>query len=122
MAIKEYYKYILCTLYVLFSVSGLVVIKIGSNVENARSITIPLLHLNLSIISIIGMIFYGISFCLYMGVVANFDIGFIIPILGGIVNILILVASVAILKEGLSTKTIIGAMIVAIGIVVMNLK
>ena len=114
-------KYILCVAYIFFSVSGLVIIKIGANATEARGITIPMINLHLSTISILGIMCYGISFCIYMGVVANFSIGFIVPLLGGIVNILILVASAFVLQEGLETKSIIGALIVIIGIVVMNI-
>lgn len=120
MVLKENSKILICILYVLFSVSGLVVIKIGNSIELSRGFTIPFINLHLSLISVLGILFYGISFCLYMGVVANFDIGFIIPLLGGIINILILVASIFILKEGLSMRAVIGALIVVFGIAVMN--
>lgn len=113
-------KVILCGIYVMFSVSGLVLIKMGSNTISEKGITIPIIGINLTALTIFGIMCYGISFCLYLGVVSNFDIGFIIPLLGGIVNVLILLASIFILREGLGLKSIIGALIIVVGIMVMN--
>ncbi len=118
--IKEMAKYILCAIYVLFSVSGLLIIKIASTAESTKSFVVPLLNFKVSWLSILGIICYGISFCLYLGVVSNFNIGFIIPLLGGVVNVLILLASTFILREGLGLKSIIGALIIVVGIMVMN--
>ena len=50
-----------------------------------------------------------------------FDLSYIYPISAGIVQILTLIASAFILKETISTQGIIGAIIIIIGIVIMNI-
>lgn len=115
-------NYFLCALYVIFSVTGLTLVKVGSGAGLEKSFVIPGINMTVSIISFIGLVCYGISFCLYMGVVSKFDLGIIIPILGGIVNILILLVACFILKEKLTTNMIIGAVIIIIGIFIMNVK
>lgn len=115
-------KYILCILYIVFSVSGLTLIKLSSMVEVANSIRIPIIGMNLSLISFFGIMCYGLSFCLYLGVISKFDLGVIIPIVGGIINILILIVSCFILKEKLTLNMIVGAVLIIIGIVIMNIK
>lgn len=112
-------KYILCLVYVFFSVAGLTCIKIGS-AENA-GICIPLLEITINKLSLIGIMSYGISFILYLGVISKFDLGVIIPIIGGIINIAVLGVSIFILKESLSSNMIIGAITVIIGIIIMNI-
>lgn len=115
-------KYILCVMYVICSVAGLTLIKLGSNDIVGNSLWLPVLNLRISMKSIAGIMCYGISFCLYLGVVSKFDLGFIIPILGGIVNISILVVSCYVLKEKLSINMIIGAVFIIIGIMIMTFK
>ena len=119
--IKEMAKYILCAIYVLFSVSGLLIIKIASTAESTKSFVVPLLNFKVSWLSILGIICYGISFCLYLGVVSNFKLGVIIPLIGGIVNIAILASSTFLLKENIGPKAIIGAVVIIVGIVIMNI-
>ena len=114
-------KIILCVLYVFFSVTGLVLFKYASNHAN-NSVMVPVLGIVLSKYSLIGLICYGISFVLYISVISKFDLGYIIPIIGGVNNILIILASVILLNEVLTLNVIIGAVIVTVGIVVMNLK
>lgn len=115
-------KYLLCAVYVLFSVSGLTLIKLGSTEAAGSSFLIPFIHMRITLLSLAGIFCYGISFCLYMGVVSKFDLGIIIPILGGIVNILILAVSWWILKENLTFNSVLGAIIIIVGIVVMNIN
>lgn len=114
-------KYILCILYVVFSVSGLTLVKVGSEQSNGN-LVIPIIEMSVSKLTLVGLIFYSMSFCLYMGVISKFDLGIIIPILGGIINIAILGVSYFILKEHLTLNMIIGAIVITVGIVIMNIK
>lgn len=112
-------KYILCVIYLFFSVSGLTFFKVGSMQEGG--LTIPVVNVALSKWTLIGIICYGLSFLIYLCVISKFELGVIIPIIGGAVNILILLVSYFILKENLSACSIIGAVIISVGIVIMNL-
>ncbi|MDE6743538.1 MAG: hypothetical protein K2J95_06645 [Lachnospiraceae bacterium] len=112
-------KYILFVIYLLFSVSGLTLFKVGSMQES--ELTIPVVNVVLSKWTLLGILCYGLSFLIYLYVISKFDLGVIIPIIGGVVNILILLVSYFILKESLSACSIIGAVIISIGIVIMNL-
>ena len=113
-------RYSLCVLYVLLSVSGLTLIKLASLHNSNTYFVVPILNVKLSWISLIGLFCYGLSFCVYLGVVNNFQLGFIIPLLGGIVNILIVIMSILLLKENLSVNAIIGGIVIIVGIFIMN--
>lgn len=115
-------KYILCGIYVFFSVSGLTLIKIGSNKTLGYSFEIPVISTSVSIWSFVGIICYAISFLLYLIVISKFNLGFIIPILGGVINIMILIVAYFILKEALTFHMLLGAVIIVIGIVIMNIS
>ena len=115
------FRVLLCIAYVILTVSGLILVKYAS-LHPQVGFTIPILRVVISKYSLIGLMCYGISFILYICVISQFDLGFIIPLVGGIVNILILVASLTILNESPDLNAIIGAAFIIVGIVIMNFK
>jgi len=114
-------KFVLVFLYLFFSVFGLILMKKGGNAGSV-SFNDSNVGLSINIISFIGLLFYVVSFLLYTKVVTSYDLSFIIPIITGISQILILLASWGILKETISKQGIIGAIIIIIGIIIMNIK
>ena len=78
--------------------------------------------LDMSIVSGIGFVCYLGSFLLFTRVITMFDLSYIYPIVTGIVQILTLVASAVVFKENMSIQSVIGAIIVIVGIIIMNFK
>lgn len=115
-------KYAICVSYVCFSITGLVFMKLGSCQADTKILTIPVIGIDVSVLSFCGIVCYGISFCLYLGIISKFNLSTVIPILGGVVNILILIVSYTVLREEMTANMVIGAVIVIVGIVIMNLK
>lgn len=115
-------KYLLCVIYIFFSVTGLTCIKLGSGQTDNKWFSVPFLQIGISRITLLGILCYGISFCLYLSVISNFQLGIVVPVIGGIVNIAILLVCIFILKENLSANMIIGAVFIIIGILIMNIK
>ena len=113
-------KIVLVLVYIVLSTSGLVFMKLGGN-----SGTVSLIQKDLSFtinyISAIGFICYLISFLLFTRIVIIFDLSYILPLCTGIVQILSLIASKIVFKEAISIQGIIGASIVIVGIIIMNL-
>lgn len=114
---EEIMKYVICVIYICFSITGLVLMKLGSQQAQTKSLTIPVIGIAVSALSLCGMVCYGISFCLYLGIISRFSLSMVIPILGGIVNILVLIVSYTVLKEEMAMNTVIGAILVIFGIV-----
>lgn len=114
--------YIWCILYVIFSVGGLTLVKLSTLKDYKSIISIPVLDMKLTAISLLGILCYGVSFCIYLAVISRYDLGIIIPILSGVVNILILLVALTILKEKLTPNMVIGAVIIIVGVVIMNIK
>lgn len=114
-------KYILILIYLILTLSGLVLMKKGGNpgkVEvNKKSIM-----LSMSPISALGFICYLCSFLIFTKIVIMFDLSYIMPIVTGIVQVMTLVVANIFFKEKFSKKAIIGASFVIIGIIIMNLK
>ena len=114
-------KFIFIGIYLLLTISGLILMKLGGN-SGTIAVANKELTFGISLISALGFICYIASFILYTKIIMMFDLSYIVPITTGIAQILTLVASSVILKEEISTKGIIGACIIIAGIIIMNWK
>lgn len=114
-------KLLLVVIYLLFSVAGLALMKLGGN-TGTLGISHGIVDFNISWISLIGFACYLLSFLLYTKIVVIFDLSYITPISTGIMQILILVVSFLIFKEKITVQGLVGALIVIAGVVVMNWK
>lgn len=114
-------KLFLVLAYLLFSILGLILMKKGGN-AGSIGFNSGNVGLTINIISFVGIILYVISFLLYTKVVVTFDLSYISPIITGVSQILILLASWSFLKETVSKQGIVGVIIIIIGILVMNMK
>ncbi len=112
---------ILVIIYLILTVSGLVLMKMGNN-PGSISIKDGTATFGISLISFAGLFCYLCSFLLFTRIVVMFNLSYIMPIVTGIVQILTLVASKVVFKENISVYGIVGASLVIIGIVVMNWK
>lgn len=118
---KNTMKLILIIIYLVLTLSGLILMKKGGN-PGSLSITNGTANFGVSLISLAGLVCYLCSFLLFTRIVVMFDLSYIMPICTGIVQVLTLVASKVIFKENITTAGIIGAALVIIGIIVMNWK
>lgn len=114
-------NYILIAAYLLCSVGGLTLVKIGGDV-NSFSAQSSFFTLSLSYSTLIGLILYIFSFLLWMIIIQRFNLSYIQPIATGLSYVLIILVSVLILKESISAIQWVGLIFVLIGVVLMNLS
>lgn len=114
-------QYLLLVLYLIFTTSGLVLMKLGNN-AGTIAIDSGTLNFTINLISMLGLIFYIVSFLLFTKIVTTYDLSFILPILTGITQIISLIAALLIFKEQVTVHGFIGIAMVIIGIIVMNIK
>lgn len=114
-------QFILVVIYIILTLSGLVLMKLGGN-PGSISMAEGNINFGISPISLIGLICYLCSFLLFTRVVVMFDLSYIMPLVTGIVQVLTLVSAKIIFKEDFTTQGIIGAIIIIIGIIIMNFK
>lgn len=114
-------KIILVIIYLMLTVSGLVLMKLGNNPGTIK-VEAKTLEFGISLVSAAGFICYICSFLLFTRIVCMFDLSYIMPICTGITQILTLIASNVIFKENMSKQMIAGASLVIIGIILMNIK
>ena len=118
---RKIMQIVLIIIYLILTVSGLVLMKMGNN-PGTITIKDGTATFGISLISFTGLFCYLCSFLLFTRIVVMFDLSYIMPIVTGIVQILTLVASKIVFKENISVYGIVGASLVIIGIVIMNWK
>lgn len=114
-------QYVLIVVYLVLTVAGLVFMKLGGN-PGSLALKDGTITFGMSVVSGIGFICYLCSFLLFTRIVVMFDLSYIYPIVTGIVQILTLIASAVVFKENMNMQSVIGAVIIIAGIIIMNFK
>lgn len=113
-------KYLISLFYLIFTSCGIVFMKLGGN-SISLSFKEPIVF-KIGSLTLIGLLFYIASFILWQRLVITFDLSYIVPIMTGITQIIILVASYYILKENISIQNIVGIVLIIIGICFIAIK
>lgn len=113
-------KYIFVVIYLVLTLSGLIFMKLGGN-SGSLALNNGTINFSINWISAIGFVCYLCSFLLFTKIIIMFDLSYIMPLVTGIVQIGTLIASKIVFKEIITIQGLIGASIIIVGIVVMNL-
>jgi multidrug transporter EmrE-like cation transporter len=109
-------KIINIILYLIFSVGGLILVKMEQNQVNL-SINQGKLDFSIGIKMIVGLVLYILSF-----IVRKFDLSYIFPIITGITQVLVILAGIFLFKEHISVHGYIGIFCIICGIILLNIK
>ncbi len=112
---------VLIGIYMMLTVSGLVLIKLGGT-GTSVAIQSNILIANVNLLLILGLLCYVCSFVMFTVIVQKYELGYIFPIVSGIVNVLAVIAGIIFLKESINVYGIVGIAAVVLGIVLMNIK
>lgn len=110
-------KYILTLIYLICTTGGLTFMKLGGD-----SLHLSLknnFNFQMGWLTFLGFFLYLISFLLWQRMLVKYDLSTMVPIVTGIVQILVLIIGHFIFKESLSILSLIGAVFVICGIVLI---
>lgn len=113
-------KTILTIIYLLFTTTGIFLMKLGGN-----SIAISLkenVSLKIGHITLLGLLCYICSFLLWQKLLTIFDLSYIVPITTGISQIVIVGIGVLFFKEQLNIANMIGILLIVIGVILLSIK
>lgn len=109
-------------IYLLLSTGGLIAIKYGAD-SVVFKVNQGMVNFSINFISLIGLILYISSFLIFTFVIVKkYNLTYIMPILTGASQILILISGFLVFKEKVSNFGILGIALVLVGIVLLNLK
>lgn len=113
-------KYTISLLYIFFSILGLTFLKLGS-IKNSL-ILFRIGNIEINCWYIIGFLFYGISFLLYTIVISKFDLSYIAPVMGGIINTVVVFIGIILFHEQTTSLSMTGCILIIAGLILMNIN
>ena len=113
---------LMIVIYLLLSTGGLVLIKLGAN-SVELGVKQGIFNCSISIVSIVGLICYIGSFLIFTFVIVKkFDLTYIMPILTGISQVIVILAGLLVFKEHIGIYGIAGIIFVILGVIMLNIK
>nr|WP_302596315.1 EamA family transporter [uncultured Cellulosilyticum sp.] len=106
--------------YIVLTVSGLTLFKLGSP-TNFFHLTVKQLELHFSLLSLLGIFCYGCSFILWLVIIKHESLSYIFPMTNGIITLMTLISGVVLLHESLQFPQIIGIICIITGVILINL-
>lgn len=114
-------NFLLFVFFFIFTTIGMVLIKLGGQGHFPTLVTVPLLDLRVSLVSLLGLFFYGLSFVLYSTLLTRFELTYLNPATVGITAILIYISAVVVFHEAITPAKIGGLVLILSGVLVLNL-
>jgi len=108
-------------IYLFCTVGGLTLVKVGAN-ANSFTTSSQFFNLQLSYTTLLGLVLYVVSFIMWIVIVQHFNLSYIQPLTTGLSYILIIAASIFILKEQISPFQWGGLAFILVGVILMNVK
>ncbi len=106
----------------MFSSSGLVLLKLGTEKGVEISFGEGLLNIHINLIFFIGMCLYVASFITSLIIMKNMDLKIFYPVSAGLVYILVCLLSRFILHEEITFIQLVGMSVILLGIILLNIK
>jgi len=113
---------LLVAVYLVLTVGGLTLVKLGSKGSAMLEIIDGKWTWHVGLLTILGLVCYGLSFALNMWLVTKFDLSVIVPITTALGQILILVVAVLLFNEYFTLAKIIAVALIVAGVVLLQWK
>ncbi|WP_370831115.1 hypothetical protein [Clostridium sp.] len=113
---------ILIGVYIILTISGVVLFKLGTQKDFLVSISTGVFTLKISLISIIGLVCYLCSFSMYMFLISKFDLTYIVPVTTGIVQVATFILATMIFKESVTVSKVVATGLILMGVILLNIK
>jgi len=108
-------------LYFFFACAGMIFIKMGGQPSHGTLLTLPIINLNISLMSLVGFVSYAISFILFAALLGKYELSFLNPLTIGVVSILIFISAVVFFGEVITIAKAAGLALILIGVLIINL-
>lgn len=119
---EDFTEMIKILVYVLFSIGGLLLLKIGASSNFSINISKGVIDFKVNGYLLAGMCLYVLSFITSLIIMRSTDLSFFYPISSGLGYVGICVLSYYILNENISIRQLLGIGLILAGVIVMNLK
>lgn len=105
--------------YLIFTVSGLIFMKLGAGNTNIYYNKL-ILNFSLNIYLIVGLILYILSFIMWIILLKKYELSYIVPITTSLSYIAVLISGVLIFKEKITVLNGVAVGIIFVGVLLLN--
>jgi drug/metabolite transporter (DMT)-like permease len=112
--------FIYVLIYLVFTVSGLIFMKLGAGGTNIHYEKFNL-SISMNIYIVLGLILYLLSFLMWIVLLKKYDLSYIVPITTSISYIVVVISGVLIFNEKISFLNGIAIFIILVGVVLLNI-
>lgn len=112
-------NFILLATYILLSTGGATLIKLGGSSKWDPLFTVPYFNMPVSLITLSGIVGYGLSFLVFIVLLSKLDLSTLTPIATGVSYALLMGASVFIFSESFTLVKAIGCILILVGILMV---
>lgn len=113
-------NWLLSGLYILFTSLGVIFMKLGGD-----SMSLALkngIEIKMGFLTFLGFVFYLFSFLLWQKLLISYNLSYIIPILTGIMQVIVLLIGCFAFKEAINIYNVIGVIIIVIGVILLGIN
>jgi small multidrug resistance pump len=111
-------KILIMVLYLFFAMGGIIFMKLGGD-----SLFLSFkngFEFKIGFLTFVGFVLYVFSFFLWQRIIVMSDISYIVPLLTGIAQVVILIAGYYIFKESVNIYGVLGVLLIMGGIALMT--
>lgn len=113
---------LLIAVYLVLTVGGLTLVKLGSGGNALLSRVDDKFVWNIGIMTLLGLISYGLSFLLLMWLVSRLELSFIVPITTALGQVLIFIVAITVFKEQFTLLKLLAITLIVTGVVLLQIK
>ena len=112
-------KYLLTLIYLVCTTGGLAFMKAGG--DSLKLSFNDGFTFKIGLLTFIGFALYLVSFLLWQRMLIKYDLSVMVPIVTGMVQVIVLLIGLFLFHESVSIVSLVGAVIVITGIIVMGI-
>jgi multidrug transporter EmrE-like cation transporter len=109
-------------IYLILTVSGLTLVKLGSKGNPLLSRADDKLVWNVGPLVLLGLAFYVLSFLLFMWLISQYQLSVLIPLTTALVQLLIFIIAVTLFNEQFTFLKLVALVLIVAGVVLLQVK
>lgn len=111
----------LLMVYVVLSTSGATLIKYGGSGSGKvhTLFNVPIVNVEVSLVSLIGIIIYGMSFLVFTILLNKLSMSYLVPVATGASYVLLMISAILVFNESFGLWKAIGCILILVGIMLV---
>ncbi len=101
------------------STTGATLIKFGGSGKIRSSFNVPVVNMDVSLITLLGIFIYGVSFLMFVVLLNKLNMSYFVPVATGVSYVLLMLASIVVFNEGFNVWKALGCILILVGVLLV---